>query len=101
MKPNKVVLIGDGSVGKKILIRRYCERKFHVGLVATIGIDTNPQLALLLAVVVKLPIGDMARQERLGYHRAHITGDSVQIFFSVSTFAGAWTWRLQHGLCLD
>ena len=39
----KVVVVGDGSVGKTTLIRRYCEGKFHASRVATIGVDFYTQ----------------------------------------------------------
>ena len=35
----KVVVAGDGAVGKTSLIRRYCEGKFAGSRVMTIGVD--------------------------------------------------------------
>ncbi len=35
----KVILLGDGNVGKTSLARRYCEGKFEVSRIMTIGVD--------------------------------------------------------------
>ena len=67
----KVVVAGDGAVGKTTLIRRYCEGKFHASRVATIGVDFYTQQVQLPGTVsvrgggiVKLSIWDMAGQAR-------------------------------------
>jgi small GTP-binding protein len=60
----KVVVVGDGAVGKTTLIRRYCEGKFHASRVATIGVDFYTQRVQLPTETVKLSIWDMAGQER-------------------------------------
>ena len=60
----KVVVVGDGAVGKTSLIRRYCEGKFHASRVATIGVDFYTQRVQLPEGMVKLSIWDMAGQER-------------------------------------
>lgn len=60
----KVVIAGDGNVGKTSLIRRYCEGKFEQSRVATIGVDFQTKLVDLAAGSVKLSIWDMAGQER-------------------------------------
>jgi GTPase SAR1 family protein len=39
----KIVVAGDGGVGKTSLIRRYCEGKFEHTRVETIGVDFQPQ----------------------------------------------------------
>jgi small GTP-binding protein len=60
----KVVIVGDGTVGKTTLVRRYCEGKFHASRVATIGVDFHTQHVQLPTGRVKLSIWDMAGQER-------------------------------------
>jgi small GTP-binding protein len=60
----KVVVVGDGAVGKTTLIRRYCEGKFHASRVATIGVDFYTQRVQLPGGMIKLSIWDMAGQER-------------------------------------
>jgi small GTP-binding protein len=66
----KVVIVGDGAVGKTTLARRYCEGKFHESRVATIGVDFYTQHVPLPSGMVKLSIWDMAGQERFGAVRA-------------------------------
>mgnify|MGYP001817389648 CR=1 FL=1 len=65
-KPDQVVAIGDGSVAKEALILRHSEGRHRSGRVTTIGIDLHTQLILLPAVVLNLPIEDVARYERFG-----------------------------------
>ncbi|MEW6717916.1 MAG: Rab family GTPase [Chloroflexota bacterium] len=70
----KVVIAGDGNVGKTSLIRRYCEGKFETSRVATIGVDFYTQTVTLPDVKVRLSIWDMAGQEhfailRPGFYR--------------------------------
>lgn len=70
----KVVIAGDGTVGKTSLVRRYCEGKFQSARVATIGVDFYTQRVRLSpgsdhGSVVKLSIWDMAGQERFGIVR--------------------------------
>jgi small GTP-binding protein len=70
----KVVVAGDGTVGKTSLVRRYCEGKFQSARVATIGVDFYTQRVRIAAgssreQVVKLSIWDMAGQERFGIVR--------------------------------
>jgi small GTP-binding protein len=66
----KVVVAGDGAVGKTSLIRRYCEGKFEHTRVATIGVDFQTQKVELPDQTVKLSIWDMAGQERFAVVRA-------------------------------
>ena len=65
----KIVIAGDGSVGKTSLIRRYCEGKFEASRVATIGVDFATQQVELDTGPVKLSIWDMAGQERFAVVR--------------------------------
>jgi small GTP-binding protein len=60
----KVVIAGDGGVGKTSLIRRYCEGRFEVSRVQTIGVDFQTKTVNLPSGAVKLSIWDMAGQER-------------------------------------
>ncbi len=66
----KVVVAGDGAVGKTSLIRRYCEGKFEHARVETIGVDFQTQTVDLPDRTVKLSIWDMAGQERFAVVRA-------------------------------
>jgi len=66
----KVVVAGDGAVGKTSLIRRYCEGKFEASRVETIGVDFQTQTVDLPTGTVKLSIWDMAGQDRFQVIRA-------------------------------
>ena len=66
----KVVVAGDGNVGKTSLIRRYCEGRFEASRVATIGVDFQTQTVDLPSGRVKLSIWDLAGQDRFQVVRA-------------------------------
>jgi small GTP-binding protein len=82
----KVVIAGDGNVGKTSLVRRYCEGKFEASRVATIGVDFQTQVVDLPTGSVKLSIWDMAGQERFrvvrsGFYRGSLV---TALVFDVS-----------------
>src|SRR5215813_9520040 len=60
----KVVVAGDGNVGKTSLVRRYCEGKFDESRVTTLGVDFQTKLVTLQNMVIKLSIWDVAGQDR-------------------------------------
>ncbi|MBW8010659.1 MAG: GTP-binding protein [Chloroflexi bacterium] len=60
----KVIVAGDGTVGKTSLIRQYCEGKFEKSRVATIGVDFQIQTIELPSGTVKLSIWDVAGQKQ-------------------------------------
>jgi small GTP-binding protein len=66
----KVVVAGDGNVGKTSLIRSYTEGKFAVSRVATIGVDFHTHTVELPDGNIKLSIWDMAGQDRFQFLRA-------------------------------
>lgn len=66
----KVVVAGNGNVGKTSLIRRWSEGKFETSRVMTIGVDFQSKLVQLPEGEVKLSIWDMAGQERFQSTRA-------------------------------
>jgi small GTP-binding protein len=73
----KVVIAGDGNVGKTSLVRRYCEGKFDASRVATIGVDFQTKIVELPDRTVKLSIWDMAGQDRFrvvrsGFYRGSL-----------------------------
>ena len=78
----KVVIAGDGNVGKTSLVRRYCEGKFETSRVATIGVDFQTHTVDLPSGQVKLSIWDMAGQERFrvvrgGFYRGSLAAALV------------------------
>ena len=73
----KVVIAGDGNVGKTSLVRRYCEGKFEASRVTTIGVDFQTKVVELPGGSVKLSIWDMAGQDRFqvvrsGFYRGSL-----------------------------
>ncbi len=94
----KVVVAGDGTVGKTSLIRRYCEGKFEMARVATIGVDFQTQTVELPEQTVKLSIWDMAGQERFqavraGFYRGSRAAALVYDVTAPQSFQDLVRWR--------
>ncbi len=62
----RVMLIGDSSVGKTSLLKKYCQNEFSQSYVSTIGIDFQIKYISINNKKIKLQIWDTAGQER--YH---------------------------------
>jgi len=60
----KVLLVGDGNVGKTSLVRRFCEGKFEESRVLTIGVDFHYKTVQLGDRLLRLSIWDVAGQDR-------------------------------------
>lgn len=93
----KVVIAGDGNVGKTSLVRRYCEGKFDTSRVATIGVDFQTQTVDLPSGQVKLSIWDMAGQERFrvvrgGFYRGSLTAALVFDITNPSSLTNLESW---------
>jgi small GTP-binding protein len=105
MKPTsqlaiKVVVAGDGNVGKTSLIRRYCEGKFEASRVMTIGVDFQTKRVKLPEGEVKLSIWDMAGQERFavmraGFYRGSRAAALVFDVTQAASLANLETWRAE------
>ncbi len=94
----KVIIAGDGNVGKTSLIRRYCEGKFEQSRVATIGVDFQTKLVDLPAGQVKLSIWDMAGQDRFqimreGFYRGSRSAALVYDLTDLEFLAHLKRWR--------
>ncbi len=94
----KVVVVGDGAVGKTTLIRRYCEGKFHASRVATIGVDFYTQRVKLPGGTVKLSIWDMAGQDRFGivrtgFYRGSLAAALVYDVTAMDSLGNLKRWR--------
>lgn len=94
----KIVVAGDGNVGKTSLIRQYCEGKFEASRVATIGVDFQTKLVQLPQMTVKLSIWDMAGQThfqsvRTGLYRGSRTAALVYDVTNEASLANLHTWR--------
>ncbi len=60
----KLLLIGDGSVGKTSLLARYADDKFNENWISTIGIDFKTKVIVLDGLRVRCQLWDTAGQER-------------------------------------
>ncbi|KAJ8002895.1 hypothetical protein DPEC_G00163710 [Dallia pectoralis] len=60
----KIVLVGDSSVGKTSLLRRFSDDCFHPGSSATVGIDYSVKTITVDSRQVALQLWDTAGQER-------------------------------------
>ncbi|AWP08802.1 putative EF-hand calcium-binding domain-containing protein 4B-like [Scophthalmus maximus] len=60
----KIVLVGNSSVGKTSLLRRFCDDSFHPGTSATVGIDYSVKTITVDSSQVALQLWDTAGQER-------------------------------------
>lgn len=65
----KIVVAGDGAVGKTSLIRRYASGQFEESRVMTIGVDFQTEVVKLGEREVKLSIWDVAGQDQFGSFR--------------------------------
>ena len=94
----KVVIAGDGNVGKTSLVRRYCEGKFEASRVATIGVDFQTKVVELPAGSVKLSIWDMAGQDRFrvvrsGFYRGSLATALVYDVTDLISLANLEKWH--------
>ncbi|KAK6318027.1 hypothetical protein J4Q44_G00113180 [Coregonus suidteri] len=60
----KIILVGNSSVGKTSLLRRFCDDCFYPGTSATVGIDYSVKTILVDNSQVALQMWDTAGQER-------------------------------------
>ncbi|XP_069484396.1 EF-hand calcium-binding domain-containing protein 4B [Ambystoma mexicanum] len=60
----KIVFVGNSSVGKTSLLRRFCDDYFHAGTSATVGIDYSVKTVTVDNCHVALQLWDTAGQER-------------------------------------
>ncbi len=94
----KVVVAGDGAVGKTSLIRQYSEGKFEDSRVMTIGVDFQTQTVELPTGTVKLSIWDMAGQKqfevmRSGFYRGSRAAALVYDVTLPESLKNLTTWR--------
>jgi small GTP-binding protein len=60
----KILVIGDGGVGKTSLITRFTDLRFNQSYTATIGVDFKSKVIEHDGKTIKLQIWDTAGQER-------------------------------------
>jgi GTPase SAR1 family protein len=94
----KVVVAGDGNVGKTSLVRRYCEGKFEASRITTLGVDFQTKVVTVGDQTIKLSIWDVAGQDRFVsfrdtfYRGAHAVA-LVYDVTSPATFFNLMHWR--------
>lgn len=62
----KIVLIGDGAVGKTTFVKRHITGEFEKAYNATVGCEVHPMCFFTTRGQVKLMVWDTAGQEKLG-----------------------------------
>ena len=93
----KIVVAGDGNVGKTSLIRQYCEGRFEQSRVATIGVDFQTKTVEIQGRTIKLSIWDMAGQihfqsVRTGLYRGSRTAALVHDVTNPESLAHLQNW---------
>lgn len=93
----KIVVAGDGNVGKTSLIRQYCEGRFEQSRVATIGVDFQTKTVQIKGHTIKLSIWDMAGQihfqsVRTGLYRGSRTAALVHDVTNPESLAHLQGW---------
>ncbi|KAH3761332.1 GTP-binding protein yptV1 [Pelomyxa schiedti] len=63
-EPVKVLIIGDSAVGKTTLLMRYCENRFDISYIATIGVDFKTKTVPMGEKNYMMQIWDTAGHER-------------------------------------
>lgn len=94
----KVLLVGDGNVGKTSLVRRFCEGKFDESRILTIGVDFQIKTVQLGERLIRLSIWDVAGQERFRtfrdqFYAGTLAAALVYDVTSPATFFSLARWR--------
>lgn len=84
----KVVLLGDSTVGKSSIMRKYADGVFNVEIESTLGADLREKVVTIGDERVKLKIWDTAGQERFNsITRSYYKGmDGIILVYSVIAF---------------
>jgi len=61
----KVVLVGDGGVGKTTFVKRHLTGEFEKKYIATLGVEVHPMEFFTTRGNVKFMVWDTAGQEKL------------------------------------
>jgi small GTP-binding protein len=92
----KVVVAGDGNVGKTSLIRRYCEGKFDQSRILTLGVDFQTKVITVGEMTVKLSIWDVAGQDRFQSFRDTFYGGAHAVALVYDVMSPASFFNLMH-----
>lgn len=83
----KLVLVGDGGVGKTTFVKRHLTGEFEKKYVATLGVEVHPLLFHTNRGPIKFNVWDTAGQEKFGGLRDgyYIQGQCAIIMFDVTS----------------
>ncbi len=71
----KIMIAGDGGVGKTTLILRYVENRFNENTKLTIGVDFFLKKLKIKNTYIKLQIWDLGGQDRFQFlHESYVNG---------------------------
>ena len=81
----KLVLVGDGGVGKSTFVKRHLTGEFEKKYIATLGVEVHPMPFFTNHGQIKFNVWDTAGQEKLGGLRDgyYIGGNCGIIMFDV------------------
>jgi len=103
----KIVLIGDGAVGKTTFVKRHLTGEFEKAYNATVGCEVHPMNFFTSKGEVKLMVWDTAGQEKLGCLRDgyYIGAQGAIMMFDVCariTYQNVPKWHKDFGrVCPD
>ncbi|CEM37224.1 unnamed protein product [Vitrella brassicaformis CCMP3155] len=83
----KLVLVGDGGVGKTTLVKRHLTGEFEKKYIATLGVEVHPLVFSTNFGPIKFNVWDTAGQEKFGGLRDgyYIQGQCAIIMFDVTS----------------
>lgn len=83
----KLVLVGDGGVGKTTFVKRHKTGEFEKKYVATLGVEVNPILFYTTRGPIRFDVWDTAGQEKFGGLRDgyYINGQCAIVMFDVTS----------------
>ncbi|KAG9020469.1 GTP-binding nuclear protein gsp1/Ran, partial [Tulasnella sp. UAMH 9824] len=94
----KLVLVGDGGVGKTTFVKRHLTGEFEKKYIATLGVEVHPLDFSTNYGNIRFNVWDTAGQERFGGLRDgfYINGQCAIIMFDVTsrmTYKNVPTWH--------
>jgi len=83
----KLILVGDGGVGKTTFVKRHLTGEFEKKYVATLGVEVHPLVFHTNRGPIKFNVWDTAGQERFGGLRDgyYIQGQCAIVMFDVTS----------------
>eukprot|EP01156_Anaeramoeba_ignava_P020430 Anaeramoba_ignava/c15638_g1_i1.p1 GENE.c15638_g1_i1~~c15638_g1_i1.p1 ORF type:complete len:219 (+),score=62.56 c15638_g1_i1:114-770(+) len=83
----KIILVGDGGVGKTTFVKRHLSGEFRKEYIATVGVEVHPLVFYTTKCPICFNVWDTAGQERFGGLRDgyYIEGDAAIIMFDVTS----------------